>query len=127
MLRLMGECGGCRAFRIGSDCSFDGGTGGWSGSGMLEFSPSGPSGPVESSTASNVVAFAATFPRVRGPLPAGDLGVADAANVGLVGSEGFDPGSTEIMSISTKGFDYIELTLLFAVCCFYKVCVRARA
>lgn len=89
ILRLIGECGVWRAFLIGSDCSFDGGAGGWSGSGMLEFSPNGPSGPVESSTASNVVAFAATFPRVRGPLPAGDLGVAGAESEGLTGSEGF--------------------------------------
>ena len=64
---------------------------------MLEFPPRGPSGPVESSTASNVVAFAATFPRVRGALPAGDLGVADADGTGSADFGGFDSESIRLL------------------------------
>ena len=64
-----------RALRVGSVCSLDGGTGGSSGSARLEFSPNGPSGPRELSTASRRVACAPTFRGVRGPLALGDLGV----------------------------------------------------
>jgi len=78
ILPLMGDCEGCeRALRCGSDCSFEGGIGGCSGSGTDIFSPSGPRGPSESSTASNLVACAPARRGVRGPLPAGDLGVDD--------------------------------------------------
>ena len=45
---------------------------------MEVFSPSGPSGPRESPTASNLVGCAPTRRGVRGPLPAGDLGVDDS-------------------------------------------------
>lgn len=75
--------GGCdegveRALRVGNVCSLDGGAGGTSGSKRLEFSPNGPSGPRESSTASRRVACAPIFRGVRGPLALGVLGV-DAA------------------------------------------------
>lgn len=62
-----------RALRMGSVCSLDGGAGGSSVSERLEFSPNGPSGPRESSTASRRVACASTFRGVRGPLTFGDL------------------------------------------------------
>lgn len=79
ILRLVGDCEGCwRAFRTGSDCSLEGGTGGCSGSGVGTSSPNGPRGPRESSTASRRVAWAPTRRGVRGPLAVGDLGAADA-------------------------------------------------
>lgn len=53
----------------------EGGIGGCSGSGIEASSPRGPRGPKESSTASSLVACAPARRGVRGPLPAGDLGV----------------------------------------------------
>lgn len=83
MLLFMGDwfdCD-CLALRTGSDCSFEGGAGGNSGSEILELSPNGPSGPRESSTASRRVACAPTFRGVREFLPTGDLGAAEAERV----------------------------------------------
>ena len=51
---------------------------------------------MESLTASKVVAFAATFPRVLGALPAGDLGVADADGAGSVGLGDFNSESSRL-------------------------------
>ena len=73
------------------------------------FSPKGPSGPEESPTASNVVAFAATFPRVRGALPAGELVVADADGVEAVGFGGSDSG-TDRASVGHYVLYFQEMT-----------------
>ena len=87
----MGDCeeGACRACLIGRDCSLEGGAGGNSGSEMLELSPNGPSGPRESSMASNRVACAPTFLGVRGPLPPEDFGMVDAESELLCGWAAF--------------------------------------
>jgi hypothetical protein len=70
MLLLIEDGGAWRAFRVGSDCSLDGGVGaGSTGTGTL--SPSGPKGPRESSTASSrCVSTRRGVRGVRGPLPA---------------------------------------------------------
>ena len=72
--------GVCRALRVGSDCSFEGGVGGgWDWMGAL--SPNGPRGPRESSVASNLVGRASTrrgVRGVRGPRAAGEWGAEDA-------------------------------------------------
>lgn len=79
ILPLVGDGVGCvRALRLGRDCSLEGGIGGCSESGVEAFSPKGPRGPKESSTASSLVACAPTRRGVRGPLPTGDLGVDDS-------------------------------------------------
>ena len=72
----MGDCDEDvgRAIRTGNDCSFEGGAGGSSRSETFELSLSGPSGPRESSMASNRVVCGPTFRDARGFLPAGDLG-----------------------------------------------------
>ena len=72
--------GVCRALRVGSDCSFEGGAGGGSDD-MGASSPSGPRGPRESSMASNLVGWASTRRGVRGvlgPRPTGERGAEDA-------------------------------------------------
>lgn len=67
--------GACLIVFPGTDCSFEGGLGGCSGSDWVgPLSPKGPSGPRESSTASSRVACAPTRRGVLGPLPAGERG-----------------------------------------------------
>ena len=79
MLLLRGDCeeGPCREFLIGRDCSFDGGTGGSSGSEVVEFSLNGPSGPRALSMASKRVDCAPIFRGVLGPLVIEDREVKD--------------------------------------------------
>ena len=102
ILPLMGDgVGWVLALRCGSDCSFDGGIGGCSGSGIEAFSPSGPRGPRESSTDSNLVACAPTRRGVRGPLPTGDLGVEDSVRDVVWEEVGLFSGSAR--QLSTTG------------------------
>ena len=80
-----------RAFRLGSDCSFDGGVGAGEGEGSVcrvVLSPSGPRGSKESSRASSRVGCASTrrgVLGVRGPRLLGDFGAVDAERVLGVG------------------------------------------
>ena len=52
--------------------------------------------------ASNVVALAAIFPRVRGVRPAGDLGVAGADGVESVGFDDFDSKSDHVSASQSR-------------------------
>ena len=127
MLLLMGDWFGCcgRTFRTGNDCSFEGGAGGISGSDVLEFSPSGPSGPRESSTASKRVACTPTFRAVRGFRPAGDLGVADGERGEACAGFGFVSVSTNLSANRQIGAKIPIETLFVGFSSFGKVCMRA--
>lgn len=113
------DCVG-RTFRTGNDCSFKGGAGGNSGSDALEFSPNGPRGPRESSTASKRVACTPTFRAVRGFRPAGDLGVEDGVRETCCG---FAFVSEPMSTVSKQEFDIKDPgeTLFFGFCSFGKV------
>lgn len=77
----------CLVFCPDTDCSFEGGLGGCSGSEWAgPLSPKGPSGPRESSTASSRVVCAPTRRGVLGPFPAGERGdEMGESEFGLVG------------------------------------------
>jgi len=129
ILLLMGDwdAGVGREFRTGSDCSFEGGAGGRSDSGMFELSPSGPRGPRESSIASSRVACGPTFRGVRGFLPTGDRGDEDAggAEVGdcfVSDSESSHPKPRE----QIRGMRIERQTSIFDLGSFRKAGIRAR-